>query len=131
MRAATEIGWTAEDPRVWGIAVNAEVKLLLFGIAFEFGFDRVKIQADAFNERSRAAIAGLGETVEGIMRRDFLRADGSWLNSAVYSIVRDDWPQVRAGLEPRLERHGDRPVPVRSRSMRLGSCAPCPTARSR
>jgi RimJ/RimL family protein N-acetyltransferase len=116
-REAAHLGWTAYDPRVWGTAVNAEVKLLLLGIAFDCGFGRVKIQADALNERSCAAIAGLGATFEGIVRRDLLRADGSWRNSAVYSIIRDDWPRVRTGLEQRLERHGDRPVLFRTRSM--------------
>jgi RimJ/RimL family protein N-acetyltransferase len=115
-REATHIGWTAYDPRVWGSAVNAEAKLLLLGLAFDHGFGRVKIQADAVNERSRAAIGGIGATFEGIVRRDLPRADGSWRDSAVFSIIRDDWPRVRAGLEQRLERHGDRPVLFRTRS---------------
>lgn len=115
-REATHIGWTAYDPRVWGTAVNAEAKLLLLGTAFKHGFGRVKIQADALNERSRAAIGGIGATFEGIVRRDLPRADGSWRDSAVFSITVDDWPRVRAGLEQRLERHGDRPVLFRSRS---------------
>jgi len=108
--------WTAYDPRVWGTAVNAEAKLLLLGLAFDHGFGRVKIQADSLNERSRAAIGGIGATFEGIVRRDIPRADGSWRDSAVFSIIRDDWPRVRAGLEQRLERHGDRPVLFRTRS---------------
>lgn len=115
-REATHIGWTAYDPRVWGTAVNAEAKLLLLGLAFDHGFGRVKIQADSLNERSRAAIGGIGATFEGIVRRDIPRADGSWRDSAVFSIIRDDWPRVRAGLEQRLERHGDRPVLFRTRS---------------
>jgi len=115
-REATHIGWTAYDPRVWGTAVNAETKLLMLGTAFDHGFGRVKIQADALNDRSRAAIAGIGATFEGIVRRDLPRADGSWRDSAVFSIIVDDWPRVRAGLEQRLERHGERPVLYRTRS---------------
>lgn len=115
-REAAHIGWTAYDPRVWGTAVNAEAKLLLLGLAFDHGFGRVKIQADALNVRSRAAIGGIGATFEGIVRRDLPRADGSWRDSAVYSIIVDDWPRVRAGLEQRLERYGDRPVLFRARS---------------
>lgn len=56
-REATRIGRTAYDPRVWGTAVNAEAKLLLPGLAFDHGFGRVMIQADAVNTRPRAAIA--------------------------------------------------------------------------
>ena len=104
------IGWTAFDPRVWSTAVNPEAKLLMLGLAFDSGFNRVKIQADAVNERSRAAIAKLGATFEGIVRRDRPRADGSWRDSAVFSVIIDDWPRVRAGLESRLTAAGNEPV---------------------
>lgn len=107
---SAEVGWTAYDSRVWGTAVNPEAKLLLLGLAFDHGFGRVKIQADAANARSRAAIAKLGARFEGITRRDRRRADGSWRDSAVYSVIIDDWPAVRAGLEARLDAWGDRPV---------------------
>lgn len=104
------VGWTAYDPRVWGTLVNPETKLLLLGLAFDHGFGRVQIQADAANDRSRAAIAKLGATFEGIVRRDRRRADGSWRDTAVYSVLVDEWPEVRARLERRLEAAGDRPV---------------------
>lgn len=96
------IGWTGWDPRVWASAVNPEAKLLMLGTAFDHGFGRVKLQADARNERSRAAILKLGATFEGITRRDRPRADGTWRDTAVYSILVDEWPQVRTGLEERL-----------------------------
>jgi RimJ/RimL family protein N-acetyltransferase len=99
---AVHLGWTAYAPEVWRSAVNAETKLLLLGLAFDSGFGRVKIQADVLNERSRAAIARLGATFEGIVRRDKLRADGTWRDAAVFSVIIDDWPAVRAGLEARL-----------------------------
>ena len=107
------LGWTAYSPRVWGTAVNAEAKLLLLGLAFDSSFGRVKIQADERNERSRAAIAGIGATFEGLIRRDKKRADGSWRTTAQFSVIVDDWPDVRAGLEKRLERY-DSPVVLRS-----------------
>lgn len=108
------IGWTAYDPRVWGTAVNVETKLLMLGEAFDAGFGRVKIQADELNTRSRAAITRLGATFEGIFRRDRLRADGTWRNSAVFSVLIEEWPAVRAGLLERLERFEGRPVLYRS-----------------
>jgi RimJ/RimL family protein N-acetyltransferase len=86
--------------------VNPEAKLLLLGAAFEHGFGRVKIQADVLNSRSRAAIAKLGATFEGIVRRDRPRADGSWRDSAVFSVIVDDWPAVQAGLRERVENQG-------------------------
>jgi RimJ/RimL family protein N-acetyltransferase len=107
------IGWTAYDPRVWGTAVNAEAKLLMLAAAFDHGFGRVKLQADVLNERSRAAIAKLGAQFEGVVRRDRLRADGSWRDSAVFSVIVDDWPAVRAGLEERLQASAGQPVAFR------------------
>ena len=99
---AAHIGWTAWDPRVWGTAVNPEAKLLMLAEAFDNGFGRVKLQADVLNERSRAAILKLGAQFEGVQRRAVRRADGSWRDTAVYSILVDEWPSVRAGLERRL-----------------------------
>jgi RimJ/RimL family protein N-acetyltransferase len=107
------LGWTAYDPRVWGTVVNAEAKLLLLGSAFDNGFERVKIQADVLNTRSRAAISRLGATFEGVARHDMRRADGAWRDSAIYSILSDEWPGVRQGLAARLDRQGDEPVLLR------------------
>ncbi|HET6673185.1 MAG TPA: GNAT family protein [Agromyces sp.] len=107
---SAHIGWTAYDPRVWGTAVNPEAKLLLLGLAFEHGFGRVKLQADSVNARSRAAILKLGAQFEGIARRHKRRADGSWRDSAVYSVIVDEWPGVCNALEARVAGWGDRPV---------------------
>lgn len=107
---SAHVGWTAYDPCVWGTAVNPEVKLLLFRLAFDHGFGRVKLQADAVNTRSRAAIEKLGARFEGVLRRHLRRPDGTWRDTAVYSILVDEWPAVRAGLEARVDAWGDRPV---------------------
>jgi RimJ/RimL family protein N-acetyltransferase len=112
---SAHIGWTAYDPRVWGTAVNPETKLLLLGLAFDHGFGRVKLQADAVNARSRAAIERLGARFEGVLRRVQRRPDGSWRDTAVYSILADEWPAVRAGLEARLVGRGDRAVRLADR----------------
>lgn len=113
-REHAHIGWTAYTPRVWGTAVNAEAKLLLLGLAFDSGFGRVRIQADERNERSRAAITRLGATFEGLIRRDQKRADGSWRTTALFSVIVDDWADVRSGLEARLAR-SEGPVGLRAR----------------
>lgn len=96
------LGWTMYGSRWWGTPVNPECKLLLLGHAFDCGFGRVKIQTDAVNLRSQAAIAKLGATREGVLRRHTKRADGSFRDSVVFSVLRDEWPAVRAGLEQRL-----------------------------
>lgn len=102
VREHAHIGWTAYHPSVWGGPVNVESKLLLLGLAFDHGYGRVKLQADSLNVRSRAAILKLGAQFEGIVRRDMLRPDGLWRDTAVHSILIDEWPDVRAGLERRL-----------------------------
>jgi RimJ/RimL family protein N-acetyltransferase len=97
------LGWTAYAPDVWGSSVNPECKLLLLWHAFEHcRFGRVKLQTDIVNTRSQAAIAKLGATREGVIRRDMKRADGSWRDSVVFSVIIDEWPEVKAGLERRL-----------------------------
>ena len=113
-REHAHIGWTGYDPRVWTTQVNPETKLLMLGLAFDSGYGRVKLQADERNARSRGAIAKLGAQFEGIVRRDILRADGSWRDTAMFSILVDEWPAVKAGLEQRLAAWGERPVLFRS-----------------
>ncbi|WP_286310802.1 GNAT family N-acetyltransferase [Agromyces mangrovi Wang et al. 2018] len=121
---AAHLGWTAYDPRVWGTVVNPEAKLLLLGNAFDHGFGRVKLQADAVNERSRAAILRLGATFEGVLRRVMPKPDGTWRDTAVYSVLADEWPSVRAGLEERIAAWGDRPVELAVEHIRPGKSTP-------
>lgn len=100
---SVHLGWTAYAPSVWGTAVNPECKLLLLQHAFEdCGFGRVKIQTGTANTRSQAAIAKLGATREGVLRRHKRLADGSFRDTVVFSILADEWPEVRKRLEDRL-----------------------------
>jgi RimJ/RimL family protein N-acetyltransferase len=109
-RESAHLGATAYAPGVWGTVVNPETKLLLLGLAFAHGNGRVKIQADALNARSRTAIMKLGASFEGVARRDQRRADGTWRDTAIYSVLIDEWPAVRGGLERRVAEWGDAPV---------------------
>lgn len=98
------LGWTAYSPDVWSSTVNPQCKLLLLTHAFEdCGFGRVKIQTDLINLRSQAAIAKLGAQREGVLRRHIKRADGSWRDTVVFAVTIDDWPQVKARLEARIQ----------------------------
>jgi N-acetyltransferase len=97
------LGSTLYGSRWWGTHVNPEAKLLLLAHCFEdCRYGRVKIQTDVLNTRSQAAIAKLGARREGVSRRDMKREDGSFRDSVVFSILVDEWPAVRAGLEARL-----------------------------
>ena len=99
----THIGWTAYGPPWWSSPVNAECKLLLLAHAFDdCGFGRVKLQTDLRNARSQAAIARHGASREGVLRRHMRRADGTFRDTVVFSILRDEWPDVRERLLARL-----------------------------
>lgn len=100
-----EIGYTWLDPRYWRTAINTECKLLLLGHAFEaLGAVRVQLKTDARNERSRRAIERLGAEFEGILRCYQTRFDGYVRDTALYSIVAREWPEVKARLEAMLAR---------------------------
>ncbi len=97
------LGATLYGRRWWGTAVNPEAKLLLLTHCFDdCGFGRVKIQTDALNTHSQAAIAKLGARREGVLRRHMRREDGTFRDTVVYSILADEWPDVRDGLRARL-----------------------------
>lgn len=84
---------------------NTESKYLLLRRAFEnLGAIRVQFRADARNVRSCKAIEKLGATFEGILRKDQIYPSGIIRNTAVYSIIDDEWPQVKQALEARLYR---------------------------
>jgi RimJ/RimL family protein N-acetyltransferase len=71
-------------------------------IAFEAGAERVELKTDAQNAHSRAAILKLGAAFEGVHRHHMRRPWGGWRDTAWYSVLRDEWPEVRDGLMARL-----------------------------
>jgi RimJ/RimL family protein N-acetyltransferase len=99
-----EIGMTWYARSEWGRGANVEAKLLMLERAFALGFRRVEFKTDAGNERSRLALAALPAQFEGVQRKHMLVRHGRRRDSAYYSIIDDDWPEVRANLERRLER---------------------------
>ncbi len=103
--SVAEIGGTWLAASAQRTAVNTEAKLLLLGHAFDtWAALRVCLKTDARNARSRAAIDRLGARFEGVRRAHVLALDGTARDSAYYSIVRAEWPGVRAGLIARLTR---------------------------
>jgi RimJ/RimL family protein N-acetyltransferase len=101
--ARLEIGATTYRPSVWGSAVNPEAKLLLLGHAFDrLGAGRVQLKTDVRNVRSQRAIAKLGATYEGTLRRFQRRADGTVRDTVLFSITAEDWPGVRSRLVARI-----------------------------
>jgi RimJ/RimL family protein N-acetyltransferase len=97
-----EIGGTWYAPAARGTHINPAAKLVLLDHAFACGAERVELKTDSRNAASRAAMLKMGATFEGIHRRHMLCPDGSWRDTAWFSVIREDWPVVKAGLEARL-----------------------------
>ncbi|MGE0741585.1 MAG: GNAT family N-acetyltransferase [Hyphomonadaceae bacterium] len=100
--AGVEIGGTWYGPSARGGFVNPSAKLLLLGHAFDSGAERVELKTDALNARSRAAMLKMGASYEGVHRHHMRRPDGTWRDTAWFSVLREEWPAVKAGLEARI-----------------------------
>ena len=104
---AVEIGGTWLAASAQGSGINTEAKLLLLSYAFDaWSVERVDLKTDARNERSRAAIAALGASFEGVLRKwqpSHAAGEETMLrDSAIFSIIDSEWPAVRSALEARL-----------------------------
>jgi len=101
-----EIGYTWYAQRVQRSHVNTACKLLLF----EYAFDRIKckvvgLRTDNFNFRSQRAIEALGAKKDGVIRHHAPRRDGSIRDTVMYSVLAQEWPDVKKHLQLRLSRH--------------------------
>lgn len=97
-----EVGWTMLSPSAWGIGANVEAKLLMLDHAFgELGVQRVEFKTDAKNERSRGALDALPAQFEGVFRKH-METNYGVRDSAYYSVIDSDWPEVKDNLERRV-----------------------------
>ncbi|WP_423184264.1 GNAT family N-acetyltransferase [Arthrobacter sp. NyZ413] len=98
-----EIGGTFYGRPFWGSHVNPAAKQLLLAYAFDvLAVHRVGFRCDARNKRSASAIQRLGASYEGTLRGHRFAPDGSRCDTAVFSILQDEWPQARESLLARL-----------------------------
>jgi N-acetyltransferase len=94
-----EIGWTWVATGFQRAGANREAKLLMIEHAIEgLGCHRVEFKTDSRNEKSRAALLGIGATFEGIFRNHMVMPDGPLRHSAYYSVIDDEWSEVKARL---------------------------------
>jgi RimJ/RimL family protein N-acetyltransferase len=95
-----EIGGTWITPAWQRSAINTEAKYLQLRHAFEtLSCMRVEFKTDSLNTKSRQAIARLGATEEGIFRNHMVMPGGRIRHSVYFSIINDEWPQIKAHLE--------------------------------
>ena len=102
-----EIGYTWYAKSRQRSHVNTTCKLLLMTHAFEkLGAELVGLRTDNFNHASQAAIERLGARKDGVLRHHAVRRDGTVRDTVMYSITAGEWPEIKAQLRYRLERHG-------------------------
>lgn len=91
-----EIGWTWLGIDFIGSGLNKYMKFLMLSHAFnEMDISRVEIRTDEINVRSRRAIEKIGATLDGILRSHRITQGGRRRNTAIYSIIKEDWPEIR------------------------------------
>jgi RimJ/RimL family protein N-acetyltransferase len=102
-RRSLGIGHTVIGRPWWRTGINTEAKLMLLERAFDvLRAERVFWYTDIRNERSQRAIARLGATRDGVLRRHRQRPDGSWRDSVLFAMTADEWPAAGQRLRERL-----------------------------
>ena len=100
-----EIGWSWLTPSAWRTGANVETKLLMLGHAFETsGACGSSSRPTPATSARGAALAALPAQFEGVMRNHMIVPDIGQRDSAYYSVIDSEWPEVRANLERRLAR---------------------------
>jgi RimJ/RimL family protein N-acetyltransferase len=101
-----EIAWTWFAPHMWGQGYGTESKLILLRYCFEkLKVIRVRITSHSSNARSRQHLEHIGATLEGILRQDRIMPDGQVRDTAYYSVIADEWPQVERRINEILRKY--------------------------
>lgn len=99
-----EIGSTWIGPPWQRTAINTEAKYLMLRHAFEvWGCIRVELKTDGLNQKSRNAILRIGAKEEGTLRRHLLTWTGRVRDTVYFSILDNEWPDVKRQLEERMK----------------------------
>jgi len=98
-----EIGYTWLGAPWRRTSMNTECKHLLLRHAFlDLLANRVQLKTDARNLISQRAIERIGAVREGVLRKHVVMPDGYLRDSVMFSIIRDEWPEVERRLRSRL-----------------------------
>jgi RimJ/RimL family protein N-acetyltransferase len=100
-----ELGGTWVHPDYQRTGINVEAKYLQLTHAFEvMGVNRVALKTHHGNLKSQNAMRAMGATQEGVFRNHMIMHDGRLRHSVWFSVIRDEWPEVKAGMERRMRR---------------------------
>lgn len=101
---SVEIGFTFITPEFQRSYINTHAKYCLLKQAFEeLGAIRVEFKTHDQNKKSRNAITRLGAKFEGILRNQRILSDGSYRNTAIFSIIDSEWPSVKQNLQEKMD----------------------------
>lgn len=99
---SVEVGAVTFSPLLRRSIVATEAMYLMMKHAFDHGYRRYEWKCDQLNAASNQAALRLGFQFEGVFRNATIyrgrRRDTAW-----YSVIAEDWPQVRARLEAWLD----------------------------
>ena len=100
-----EIGWTWVALGHQRTGANREAKLLQMTHAFEvLDANRVEFKTDSLNTKANPGLLGIGATYEGTFRNHMIMPGGRLRHSTYYSVIKDEWPEVKARLEAKIAR---------------------------
>lgn len=91
-----ELGGTYMTPSARGTGLNGAIKPLLIERAIDCGFTRIEFRVDMRNSRSQRAVEKLGAVREGVLRKQRITWTGHVRDTAVYSILADEWRDRQA-----------------------------------
>ncbi len=98
-----EIGWSWLGTEFMSTGVNRNAKFVLLSHAFEaMKMERVEVKTDVLNDRAKAALLKIGMYEEGVLRSHMQMHSNRRRDSVYYSIIREEWPAVKAKFFPEL-----------------------------
>jgi N-acetyltransferase len=98
-----EIGWSWLGTAFMSTGINRNAKFVLLSHAFEaMKMERIEVKTDNLNDRAKAALLKIGMYEEGVLRSHMQMHSNRRRDSVYYSIIREEWPAVKARFFPEL-----------------------------
>ncbi|MET4074171.1 RimJ/RimL family protein N-acetyltransferase [Hymenobacter sp. UYCo722] len=101
------IGYTWVGTKFQRSGLNRACKHLLLSYAFDtLSYERVELETDARNHKSRTAMARMGATEEGLLRSHRPTQGGIRRDTVIFSVIRSDWSGLRQSVFQEFEARG-------------------------
>jgi RimJ/RimL family protein N-acetyltransferase len=112
-----ELGNTWIDPELQRSGMNVEAKYLQMTHAFEvMSAMRVGLKTHHMNMQSQNAMRAMGTTYEGTLRNSLIMPDGTIRHHVWFSVIREEWPEVKAAMEARMAKYRDKESAMKAES---------------